>query len=202
MRAHRLLLLFALTAPSAAAADSLRCARGVVSEGDARIDLLGKCGTPDLRERRLVQGWGVATTGRMGADGRIIAGRTTDVVVEEWTYDFGPSMFSYLVTLENGRIVRIDRLGYGQRQEPARDPVPPPRATCDHLAGVSEGAGKLDVLARCSDPAVVDAWDEAGGAVRVEVWTYDLGRNRLVRFVRFENGRVTEVTTGSHGYAD
>jgi len=83
---------------------------------------------------------------------------------------------------------------------------------------VHEGDVKLDVLARCGEPAVVDAWDETNGTfvsdghghraagetvtVRVERWTYDLGRNRLVRFVRFENGRVAEVTTGSYGYAD
>jgi hypothetical protein len=35
-----------------------------------------------------------------------------------------------------------------------------------------------------------------------QVWTYDFGPRQLVRFVRFEDGKVTAVETGSHGYAE
>lgn len=201
MRSLALVALACLALPLPAAASSLRCPGGLVGEGDARIDLLARCGAPALEERRVIE--------QLHTDGSAVR------VVEDWTYDFGPKAFTHVVTLENGRIVAIARGSRGYRQAPAA-PVVRPRARCDHLAGVSEGAGKLDVLERCGEPAFVDAWDEPQGVsaahedaivgeratVRVEVWTYDLGRNRLVRFVRFENGRVAGVTTGSHGYAE
>jgi hypothetical protein len=192
--------LAALAAPRHADAESFRCPGGIISEGDYRIDLLGKCGQPALRERWVAEGRVLGPARRHG--GGWVETRTVDVVVDQWTYDFGTLAFSYLVTLENGRITRIERLGHGSRQDPPPGPVAPTRGTCDMLSGVHEGDGKLDVLARCGEPAVSDAWNEGGGAVRVEVWTYDLGRSQFIRFVRFENGRVVEITTGNRGYAD
>lgn len=32
---------------------------------------------------------------------------------EEWTYNFGPSRFLYILTFKNGRLVKIDDDGYG-----------------------------------------------------------------------------------------
>ena len=53
-----LLFMTATVATVAAAAparadSSIRCSGGLVSVGDARVDLLGKCGLPALEERRL-----------------------------------------------------------------------------------------------------------------------------------------------------
>jgi len=137
------------------------------------------------------------------------------VVIEDWTYDFGPRSFVHVVTLVNGRITAIERRSYGYASgEPT--PIRLPRSRCDP-GMLHEGDAKLDVLARCGEPATVDTWDEARGAfvvgepgvaaaesvtIRVEVWTYDLGPNQFVRFVRMENGRVTGVSTGTYGYAD
>jgi hypothetical protein len=201
--------LAALPTP-AAGADSLRCAGGLVSAGDARLDLLARCGPPDLRDRRVDERWTIA--GKEGA----AVGRRVSVVVEEWSYDFGPNAFTCLVRLENGRIVAMERGTYGRRREPPAERLRPARASCEENA-VREGDGKLDVLSRCGEPAALDAWDEAvgelvtdgtgfaagaGRTTRVERWTYDFGRNRFVRFVRIENGRVVKVSTGSYGYAD
>lgn len=202
--------LAALAAPAAAHADSLRCTGGLVSVGDARLDLLARCGPPTLRDRRVDERWTVA-----GTEGAAV-GRKVSVVVEEWSYDFGPNAFTCLVRLENGRIVAMERGSYGRRQEPPAERLRPARASCDENA-VREGDGKLDVLSRCGEPAALDAWDEAvgelltdgtgfaaggGRTTRVERWTYDFGRNRFVRFLRIENGRVVKVSTGSYGYAD
>lgn len=206
-------ILLALLA-AASAGPSLRCPQGLVGEGDARIDLLGRCGEPALKEQRVIERLQAVTTGNRRDDRRIQ--RTITVLVEDWTYDFGPNAFTHVVTLENGRVIAIERRSYGYRREPATSLVVPSRARCEHLAGVGEGDGKLDVLARCGEPAFVDAWDEwqevvvtRGDSavaervtVTIEIWTYDLGRNRLVRFVRFENGRVVRVTTGGYGYAE
>jgi hypothetical protein len=212
------LSLVAAAAPvPAAAGPSIRCAGGLVSEGDARLDLLGKCGPPTLEERRIEERWAIASERREG-EGQVAVGRKVSVVVESWTYDLGRNAFVHVVTLENGRVTAVERGSYGYRREPAPPRPSPARARCEGLAGVREGDGKLDVLARCGEPTLVDAWEEARGTfvtdaqgrrsagaattVRLETWTYDLGRNRLVRFVRFEDGKVAEVTTGSYGYAD
>jgi hypothetical protein len=36
--------------------------------------------------------------------------------------------------------------------------------------------------------------------VRVEEWVYNLGSSRLIRFLRFENGRLKKIETGGYGY--
>jgi hypothetical protein len=36
--------------------------------------------------------------------------------------------------------------------------------------------------------------------IPVEIWTYNLGSNRLMRRLRIEDGLVVEITTLSHGY--
>jgi hypothetical protein len=205
----RFLAALALCAGVARAESSLRCGSRIVAVGDARIDLLARCGEPALRERRVQDYAQGVTNGTMGQ------GRRLTAVIEEWTYDFGPQSFAYLVRLVNGRIIAIDRLSYGYASGGPK-PVRIPRAQCDP-GTLHAGDAKLDVLARCGEPAMVDAWDEergvvstlepgwsAGGSatIRVEVWTYDLGPNQFVRFIRMENGRVTEVLTGTYGYAD
>jgi hypothetical protein len=92
---------------------------------------------------------------------------------------------------------------------------------------VSEGDYAYDVLARCGEPDHVQAWEEerikrdfyrplepqrkrdnelyrepllVKDHVLVEIWTYNLGRQRLTRYLRFENGRLVEITTGDYGY--
>ncbi len=209
MRPCLLALALALLAGPAGADGSLRCGSRLVSVGDARIDLLARCGEPTLRERRVDERWDGVTDGTVGQ------GRRVTTVIEELTYDFGPSSFAYLVRLANGRITEIERLSYGYAQA-APAAVRIPRTRCNP-GMLHQGDARLDVLARCGEPAFVDAWDEARGAVavvepgraigetvtvHVEVWTYDLGPNQFVHFVRMENGRVTSVSTGTYGYAD
>jgi hypothetical protein len=92
---------------------------------------------------------------------------------------------------------------------------------------VTEGDYSYDVLSRCGEPDHVEAWEEERISrdfyrplephrrrdnelyrepflvkehVLIEVWTYNLGRQRLTRYLRFENGRLVEITTGDYGY--
>lgn len=208
-RCSILMAALALCAGEARADGSLRCGGRLVSVGDARIDLLGRCGEPTLREGRVDERWEAATDGAAGQ------GRRVTTAIEEWTYDFGPRSFAAVVTLANGRITRIADLSYGYASG-ERKPARIARARCDPDK-VHAGDAKLDILARCGEPALVDAWDEVRGlleagapgeasgktvTVHLEVWTYDLGPNQFVRFVHLENGRVTGVSTGTYGYAD
>ena len=89
---------------------------------------------------------------------------------------------------------------------------------------VAVGDRAYDVLKKCGDPAYVESWQEvrtrgdidpwtvetgrryyigplfAQELVTIEEWQYDLGPNRFMRYLRFENGRLTRVTTGDYGY--
>lgn len=212
-------VVVSLAAPAAAhpAESSIRCAGGIVSVGDATVDLLGKCGEPALREPRGEETW-VSVRDASGS-----AKRRYVVTTERWSYDFGPRQFLMFVTLEGGKVVAVERGGYGYvPAEPVAAPVR--RATCEPSA-LHVGDAKIDLLARCGQPAVVDVRPQVdviavrvgtatggadgNGAVTVgtatptelEVWTYDFGPSTFVRFVVLENGVVARVETGGHGYA-
>lgn len=36
--------------------------------------------------------------------------------------------------------------------------------------------------------------------IRVEVWTYNLGRTQFIRYLTFRNGRLVAIETGGYGY--
>ena len=186
---------------------SIRCVGGVVSVGDATIDLLGKCGAPTLREVLAYDG-GVATLGPQ-------RGAFAAAVSERWTYDFGPQQFVMFVVVEGGKVFAVERGPNRGYVRPEEDPRPPlPRALCDSSI-VRTGLAKLDLLERCGDPALMEIRKEnlGLGAHRgsqlldnsaprdVEVWTYDFGPQQLVRFAIIADGVVIRVETGGHGYS-
>ena len=85
-----------------------------------------------------------------------------------------------------------------------------------------------DVIYKCGEPTSVDSWEEeriqrdfrsyqeydprtdryqwyrepflVNVKVKIELWTYNLGSTQLIRYLRFENGAIKEITTGSRGY--
>ncbi len=79
---------------------------------------------------------------------------------------------------------------------------------------VQVGDSKLDLLAKCGRPTLVEgresekaAFDVRNGVARrvvapVDVWMYDFGRNRFVQLVRLVRGRIASIERGSWGYAD
>src|SRR5512143_2221470 len=79
---------------------------------------------------------------------------------------------------------------------------------------VQTGDSKLDLLAKCGRPSLVEdqerergAFDARNGVARrviapVDVWTYDFGRSQFVQVVRLVKGRVTTIERGSWGYAE
>src|SRR5512140_3555876 len=113
MRALAAAVTLATLLPCAALASSdssIRCPGGIVSLGDATIDLLGKCGEPALRE-----GHADLTSVAYRTDGAQVK-RATAVAVERWTYDFGPQQFLRFVSVEGGKVVAVDRGGWGYRR--------------------------------------------------------------------------------------
>jgi len=96
----------------AASAEAMSCQNRLVRQGDASARVIQLCGDPaqivqrnETRSRTVV--------GR-APDGTIIQHIVTvTVVVEVWTYDFGPQRFMRQLAFENGVLLRIDTLGYG-----------------------------------------------------------------------------------------
>ncbi len=79
---------------------------------------------------------------------------------------------------------------------------------------IQEGDLKIEVLRACGEPISIESWEEVKSipiyrygilwhtvaAVKVEEWVYNLGPNRFMRIVRFENGRVKKIEAGDYGY--
>jgi len=86
-----------------------RCRDGrLLAEGDKTAEVLKKCGEPDLIDR-----WYDEFVLREGASTE----RKVTVPVEQWTYNFGPRHFIYILEFRNGRLEDIERGGYGFNPE-------------------------------------------------------------------------------------
>jgi hypothetical protein len=92
-----------------ASAQYLRCGSDVVAVGDRKFDLLQKCGEPALRESRTQE----RSVKVRDPGGRTLREIEITVEVEDWTYNFGPHRFYYVVRMEDGRIVGIESGGRG-----------------------------------------------------------------------------------------
>lgn len=203
------LLVIVLASGPARAADGMSCPGGVVSVGDSRLDLLGKCGPATMIESRPAQ-----VTEWVG-DRLQGAFRTIGITIETWTYDLGSSRLVQFVRIEAGKVVNVRTGGYGHGPGNRRRENSVPRAPCDPTA-IRAGDSTYEVLSLCGEPVFRDLREEqvtvtegdgvwsTGATVWVlkETWTYDFGPRALVRFVHVRDGRVTGVRTGGYGYSE
>ncbi len=93
---------------------------------------------------------------------------------------------------------------------------------------ISAGDTRNKVLQKCGEPTAIDSWEEERIqkdyrtirdydprtsqyewsrepflikiTVKIELWTYNPGSTRFIRYLRFENGILKEITTGERGY--
>ncbi|MDQ5987746.1 MAG: hypothetical protein CSYNP_03492 [Syntrophus sp. SKADARSKE-3] len=104
-----LIALFIVTAQTSAIAqstsDSLRCTGGIISIGEPASELVRKCGEPSFTAQRKQK---IVEDGVFPGD-RII----TTIIIDDWTYNFGPNRFQYRILLRNGRVWNIETLNYG-----------------------------------------------------------------------------------------
>ena len=114
-----LVLLLFLFATPALAADSMRCGSYIVDVGSPRAEVRAKCGEPSDVFERTEYRYVDDTLRQRIVDGRVVteemlkSGRVVPVLVEEWTYNFGPSRFVRYLTFENGRLKRVETGSYG-----------------------------------------------------------------------------------------
>jgi len=83
--------------------DTLRCGSSVISIGSTAGEVLNKCGDPSSGSQREV----------ITVDGRRQYRTIITNAIEDWIFNFGPTQFQYQITLKNGRVKRIQSLGYG-----------------------------------------------------------------------------------------
>ena len=105
------LLLLAVSAAGQARAESLRCNGEIVSEGDARLSVLRRCGQPALKDSQCAP---VYVAGRLAPLPDHIALRVAPCVpVEDWLYERGPGFLTATVRFRAGVVQTIL---YGQER--------------------------------------------------------------------------------------
>ena len=83
--------IFVLAMADRGSARTIRCGTEIVSVGDPTIELLQKCGDPDLKE--LI--------------------KTNGFIIEKWTYNCGSGRFMKILTLKGGKVQRVEVADYG-----------------------------------------------------------------------------------------
>ena len=83
------------------------------------------------------------------------------------------------------------------------------------------GDTKAKVLDKCGEPDHLDQWEEdhnsyisqiydyekeryiapklIKGPILMECWTYNMGSNKFIRYLYFQNGELTKIETGEKG---
>lgn len=107
------------------AALAFRCGNMLVSEGDPADKIRHYCGEPVSIQRRVIYRSGITrppyrydVNGVPRAlDDEVVAFDRSyvEVLVEEWTYNFGPRRLLQVVRFEDGVVVEISSNGYGYR---------------------------------------------------------------------------------------
>lgn len=105
-----------------ALAESIRCGQKLATRGDSLYQVRAVCGEPDATDRRIeVRKIRRHVSGPCfkGDDGRTRCGhvqeQAVEVVIDEWTYDFGKRRFLHYVTFEDGRLVHVRTGSYGYK---------------------------------------------------------------------------------------
>jgi hypothetical protein len=96
----------------------MRCGTQIVSTGDTLYTVRSRCGEPAFAtqrtERRRQRVW------VDGACGSTVCGRMEErsvpIVVDQWTYDFGPDRFVQTLTFEQGFVVSVVSGRYGSKK--------------------------------------------------------------------------------------
>ncbi|TJY63134.1 DUF2845 domain-containing protein [Sinimarinibacterium sp. CAU 1509] len=71
---------------------------------------------------------------------------------------------------------------------------------------VSEGMLAAEVIAACGEPDLRDVWSPPGTyspgyLPPQEQWTYNFGSSKLLRLLRFSNGRLDRIDSEGYGFA-
>lgn len=180
---HRaLMLLLALGFAGDAAA--LRCGGRVVDTGDYDFQVRERCGEPywyeTYSELRVI-----------GAHGPLE--HRVERVFEDWYYNFGSNRLVQRLRFRDGRLVRVEALGYGSGSIGGQ---------CNDVA-LSRGTTSGELVLRCGEPAsrtaryrdnvIRDGYGERIRPQRYEEWVYRFSDSRYARLVVLVDGKISRV---------
>jgi hypothetical protein len=100
-------VLIALIAacPQLGTAQSISCAGKIINEGVTKAEVAAACGTPtEVGDR---------SGALKPAIGEVTPPSSDDGQVDVWTYNFGPTKLMQRIWFEDGRVKRVESLGYG-----------------------------------------------------------------------------------------
>lgn len=103
-----------------ASANGIRCQNKLVQPGDSQYEVKSLCGTPDDMQQRTERRRVTRAVQQPCPNGNgyctIFVEDEVSVVVDEWTYDFGPQRFIQFLTFESGKLVHVKSGPYGRKQ--------------------------------------------------------------------------------------
>ncbi len=102
------LLLSLIVLPATVVVADMRCGNALILEGDYSYRVRSKCGEPDAIERSVIY-----KTRPVYRRYRYVGTEDHSVIVEEWTYNFGPNRFIRLLRFENSVLKSVQTAGYG-----------------------------------------------------------------------------------------
>jgi hypothetical protein len=102
---------------------AMRCGNKLISKGDTQAKVLKYCGEPIQKTQKLGLRSGIYRSdisGYVASEGYVSRGYyypygQTEVLVEDWVFNFGPYQLMRLVTFVDGFVDDIETLEYGYR---------------------------------------------------------------------------------------
>ena len=88
---------------------AMRCKNKLVLEGMRPIEVISRCGKPDYVEESFEYRTDAIDHRQAG----LYFQRERPIKIKEWTYNFGPRRFMQLLRFENGKLISIKSIGYG-----------------------------------------------------------------------------------------
>jgi hypothetical protein len=113
-----------LLAARGARADGMYCGSRLISVGDTLYQVRSVCGEPDDAQHR-VETRTVRrrvrvpcdSNQRQGGQCETMVEHSTDVVIDDWTYDLGLQRFMRFLSFCDGRLASVHTGGYGSRDD-------------------------------------------------------------------------------------
>jgi hypothetical protein len=104
-----LFIVLLLAGPVAGRADGMRCGNALITQGDSLLRVRHECGEPTYAAQYVTYGSQVVFNPLL----RLYSDLTVPIMVEEWTYNLGPTRFMRKLRFENGELITIESLKYG-----------------------------------------------------------------------------------------
>jgi hypothetical protein len=115
-----LLFYLATLFAGTASANGMRCENKLVQPGDTQYEVKSLCGPPDDIQQRTESRRVQRAVQRPCPTGQgfcsVVVDDIVEIVVDEWTYDFGPQRFLQYLTFEGGKLTSVRSGPYGRKQ--------------------------------------------------------------------------------------